>query len=382
MDKIKIISDNPVSPNYKSGNSGMCCAFPLSSKMDNNQVVTVYKSGITKHSADSILLFQCSEDGGISWSAPKNVFDGTGLTPRQTVVTGGIGVNAEGIWVASIGIVEGLDDDTYMFTPEARRKLKRRVLILRSSDRGETWPEREEYTAEGSPGIGIVSPPFCLPSGELALPLERPASDGTHGTAIAFSSDGGRTFSEPVTVAADPSGSLNYTDGRFLVLKNGNILCTLWTFIEDTEETISIHTVLSKDQGRTWSEPVSTGLTGQVTSPIELEGNRLMLAANVRTAPAGSRLWISPDGGTTWPAEPCFMLWDAAAGVMRGEILKADDIPEKSAENDGVWDALQRLHFGTPTFISCGGREFLLTYWAEHQGITHVRSARMSIEVP
>ncbi len=95
--------------------------------------------------------------------------------------------------------------------------------------------------------------------------------------------------------------------------------------------------------------PTPIGLIGQVNSPVQVPDGTLLLAANVRIPPVGSRLWISPDGGKTWLAEMCHMLWDPAEGMMRGETMPPGEIPEKSGPDEGVWNALQKFNFGTPT---------------------------------
>ena len=79
--KVNILSDRAVSRNLAAGDGGSACAYPLSIRLKDGSLCCVYRQGSSKHSVDSLLLMQTSEDLGETWSAPRVVFDGLKRTP-------------------------------------------------------------------------------------------------------------------------------------------------------------------------------------------------------------------------------------------------------------------------------------------------------------
>ena len=104
--KVNILSDRAVSRNLAAGDSGSACAYPLSIRLKEGSVCCVYRQGSSKHSVDSLLLMQTSEDLGESWSAPRVVFDGLKRTPPTTLVSPGLCQTADGHLMVIFGSIE------------------------------------------------------------------------------------------------------------------------------------------------------------------------------------------------------------------------------------------------------------------------------------
>jgi len=375
--QVEIVHDAPVSPNLAAGDGGTCRAYPLTTPLRDGSVVTVYRRGQSKHSHDGVLVMQKSSDGGTSWDDPTVVFDGIGDDPTQTAVTGGMVQTPSGDLLTVFGVVEGLKPGVYMFSEEGN-VLPRKTLIRRSRDGGETWSPAEVFETPRLGRAGITARPVVTAAGEVCMLLEFRTSAGAQGTAAVFSRDDGQTFTDPVIVAEDRTGSLSLCDARATVRPDGRILVMLWTFRQDNEETIEVHRVHSDDHGRTWSEPESIGLVGQITAPLALPSGELVAVSNFRQSPEGIQLWCSWDGGQNWNADPRIQMWDLGRGSVLGEAVTAGPGEESGA---GVWDELQRFSFGTPDLALLQDGTVLMTYYATISEIIHVRACRFTVDL-
>jgi hypothetical protein len=369
---MTIRHDLAVSPNLASGDIADVSAFPSACEVD-GAIMCVYRRGTAKHSRDGVLLAQSSRDGGASWSAPVVVFDGMRGDAPESVHTGVV-CNVNGTVVTFFKTVEAKDADVYIFSEEGRR-LRQRAYMCRSADAGRTWSRPIEIQLEGGPRDTFLgSRPLVLPSGRIFIPVE---ATGEHGQQLmmgCFSDDGGQTLSPLFPIAHDPSGKLGFGDGKVARLPDGRIVMLLWTYLNQTEETISAHRCESSDDGCTWSAPQPTNVVCQIMTPLGLNDGSLIAAGNVRTPPEGIRLFCSADAGASWIGTP-IQLWDARQRKVTGEPLA---IGAASPAGQKIWSELPAFTFGCPELAALADGDVLLAYYAELGGVTHVRACRFA----
>jgi hypothetical protein len=375
---INILDDVAVSPNLDKGAQNDVCVYPLTCRLNNSDLLCVYRQGREKHSLDGILIAQRSTDGGANWSEQIIIYDGRQKTHPESVHTGALCQVAEGTVLAIFTTVDARQQGIYVFSEEGR-KLTSHLYTARSEDGGETWSTPKSHNLVGAPqNIYIGSRPFLLPGGDLFLPVE---ATGVHGGQIVLatiSSDGGLTFQPVITCAEDKADTLSYGDPKFTLLPEGRIVMLIWTFLNATEETIAVHRCVSIDRGRSWSPPVSTHVQSQIMTPLALDSNRMIAAGNVRTVPAGIRLWFSSDAGETWSTSSPTQMWDAQDEKMKGILLTVEEKPLRNTP-EGIWNELPGFVFGAPDLVPLGNNTILLTYYATLNGITHVRTCRFKV---
>jgi hypothetical protein len=292
--------------------------------------------------------------------------------PPESAVCGGISVVGESL-LCSFSYVEMLDPEVYIYSDEGWQ-LPRRVVVSRSEDYGRTWSEPASIeTGTLSERFGVVSSPFLVPGGDLCVPLEIRTPAGPQGQAAVFSSDQGRTFSEPQVLVVDEAAEVSHSDPRMTRLHDGTYLMHLWTYAYPTHDTLEVHESRSTD-GRTWSKAKPISIEGQICSPIEVSPDFILAASNHRAAPEGIQLWWSRDGGQTWNERP-IQMWD-----VRKESVLGEPAPEHVAETAGqVWSDVPAFSFGTPVLQRLPDGSILLTYYGTIGGVIHVRSCRFAV---
>lgn len=111
----------------------------------------------------------------------------------------------------------------------------------------------------------------CLPDGSLlAVSDKRKYNEGDLPQDIdivsRISTDKGRTWSEPVTIAAGTGLKQGYGDAALVVCENGDVICVCaganGYFASTEADPIRSYVFRSTDGGRTWSEP--TDITSQL----------------------------------------------------------------------------------------------------------------------
>ena len=117
-------------------------------------------------------------------------------------------------------------------------------------------------------------------------------------TYVCESSDGGETWQYLTTIGYDELGSEGYNEGSMRRLANGEWLAVLRT---GSEKDFKCHDnpimwSVSRDEGRTWSEPQRTGVEGAYPSLAVLSDGLLVMSYGR----PGAMLVFSHDDGRTW----------------------------------------------------------------------------------
>ena len=193
--------------------------------------------------------------------------------------------------------------DKGVFNLESETHSPMEMVLLWSSDRGQTWSEPqivpvdlppERYTWNGTGPVLQVSPNRWIYTLETWKP-EGYSGQVDQKSAAVFSSDGGKTWGELTVTAYDPQHKLMYYDQLGTILPDGRICILLWTHVDGTSEDLSNHWIVSSDEGRSWSAPQPTNLRGQVCAPIALSDGRVAAVYNFRHEPQGVHLALSVD---------------------------------------------------------------------------------------
>jgi len=245
------------------------------------------------------------------------------------------------------------------------------LMLLRSADYGRTWSEPKAFTPPlVGPSFELCAPILPLRDGRWLLPTstwrgwDGDCPNGMRMLAF-ISHDRGQTWPEFVDVMRDPQQHIIYWETKIVVLADGRLLTVAWAYDEAAGKDLPNQYVLSKDGGRTWSEPRSTGLLGQTPTPYALPDGRIL---TVYRRMDRTGLWanVSHLAGDEWINDTAEPLWGAdVSGLTRTSA--------NMAQNFNV------LRFGAPCITALPDGSYFVAFWCYEDCISVIRWFKISI---
>lgn len=284
--------------------------FPVLIQLKNGNLVGMFRGGAPHVGIKGRLESVISRDGGRTWSKPDTVIDGPEDDRNPA-----FGQLSNGDLLLAFSVLRGYDATGLHLAAKIRSdRVIDGVYLMRSSDGGNTWskPERSEpihALQKGGATISSFGKMVQLKDGTVLMSVYCEFWDGRgNRTFVARSLDNGRTWGDISQVGQD----VNET--ALLPLSDGSILAAMRSVT-----TAHLSTSISKDAGRTWSQPVV--LTKEMEHPADLillKNGDVLLSYGVRNAPFGVAALLSHDGGKTWDTEHKIILADDTGNIDCG----------------------------------------------------------------
>jgi len=270
------------------------------------------------------------------------------------------------------------DPNRPLFDPVTEGVLHSQQLVAVSNDQGETWSDWEIVPTAGLTGCATTGPVVQWPDGMIAHAFEsfkeyddpRP---GRHAAWVLASRDGGRSFSEPILVAQHPEHKVYYWDQRLCPTKNnGELVALFWTHDLEHKKDLTVHMRRAKIGGQATQRTAitDTRIPGQIAAPLLLDDGRLLAFVVYRGRPGTMKLWVSPDGGLTWPERDALTVHthDERAALSQG----LDNIDFKQ-----YWEDMGKWSFGHPAIRPLGNGQVLLAWYAGTPNCMSIHWARV-----
>jgi hypothetical protein len=364
-----------------------------------------FTSGKTKHHHEGTIRLCRSGDGAVSWELLPWRFE-TRLDQAPGSLAGAELVEVDrGKLLLFTTWFDRTDPERPLFDPQTEGILRSRQLVAESRDEGRSWSTWRVVPTPGLTGTAITGPVLKWADGTIGFAIEsfkeyddpRPAK---HGAWLVISRDGGRTFEPPHLIAADPQQQVYYWDQRLCVGREpGEYVGLFWThdrgekrdrrvhFVrgnihEGSHETAAALAQKAFKTGKTirelWREskqrqPTETTIPGQIAAPLLLADGRLLAFVVDRQRPGTLRLWVSRDGGQTWPEAESLVVHEHDEQARLSQGLENIDFAQ-------YWEDMAKWSFGHPAIRPYDGQRVLVTYYAGPPGCLSIHSAIVRVD--
>jgi len=338
--------------------------FPSVVAMDNGELLATLVLGEAFEAVNCRTHLARSRDNGETWQMEGCIYPGTKdrLTSdgsRITALPGGEVVVFMVRHDRADYPEEGLTNPVNMgFVPTE-------LLFLRSDDYGHTWkgPTVLISPLEG-PSFELCCPITPLKDGRWIMPTETwPGWNGDCPNGIKMvvfiSSDRGRTWPEYMDVMDETENCVFFWESKVVEFSDGRLMAVAWVYDDIVHKDRPNHYAISKDGGKTWTKPASTGLIGQTLTPFFLEDNRILSVYRRMDKPG---LWanLSHLEGDEWVNDSCEPLWGNQASGL-------------TATTDNMAHNFNVLRFGAPCITRLSDGTIFAAFWCYEDCVSVIR---------
>ncbi len=280
------------------------------------------------------IVQRVSDDDGKTWGAYRTICDLPGRSLNNPcVVEVASGAHAGRVLLMFQSYPEGCGEGcaTVGFEPSGAKDTICRTLVMHSDDAGDTWSAPREVTRQvkratratsvaTGPGIGIQLARGAH-KGRVLMPFNEGPPDQWRVYA-AYSDDGGDTWKLGETAPDDEKGVAN--EVQMFERADGTVVLNARQHLGPKQRTQAV----SSDGGATWSQlsdirelPDPQCMAGV----LALDGSVVVFTGcDSPSRRALGTLWISRDGGKTWPekllVEPEGFAYSLPVQLASGEI--------------------------------------------------------------
>ena len=354
-----VIYDNPI-PTLRSRHG----FFPGIARTPSGDLVALVSVGEAFESNDHQIQVIRSTDRGRSWAVegPLHRKAKRGLgSLKPTLLDNGT--------LIALGYAFYRDDPETLVNPQTGGLPGGDNLVSFSSDEGRTWslPARMELSRPEM--LELAGPCIQLQGSGDLLALGSPLTrwDGTRPSGnvgvVLRSKNRGETWNDKGVYFDHPS--ITPLESRLCQMADGRIVGIVWALDEKRGVALNNHLVVSRDEGKTWSSPIDTGIAAQASNLFPLAGNRLLsIHAHRECEPTGvivRACALSADNRLTTHAE--LNLWDRAA----------------AQRVTGFGDMGTKLKFGQPALVALGDGEYLAYHWSIENGQGRILGHRIRV---
>ena len=329
-------------------------AFPGICILNNGEIFATQKIGEALESVDGTTYKSVSCDGGKTFDDPIAIFDN----------------KKENLKVSDNGKPTLLPDGRiavlgYMFyrenpnlpvgNPKTGGLLPDDAYVAFSDDGGKTFGKRNIIKTSFGSTVEASAPFTVLQDGSIATPITGfPDWNGVRNQRncgrLLRSYDGGKTFDDSVICTQFEGDKITCYEQRMCQTKNGTIAVISWNENFETGERLNNHITISTDNGKTFSKPINTGIFGQASSIIGLDGDRVMTIHAVRrdTKEPGIYVAFANISGGKFKLESYERVWAPDTPVTRDMQMA---------------DIFAFMKFGQPSGVITCDNKFYLTHW-------------------
>ena len=337
-------------------------------QLSSGKIIASFQAASRKNAMDAHILLSHSVDGGKTWAEPFAPFADGMPEGVEVLHIAYLSEVEPGRLMANFLCCDHFGDPSLdFFNPDTCGILPISIHLAESVDDGLTWtPLRKMDAGElNSTPIPIMGPISRISEQELVCPFEtsKTYSDSgpwLHKAGYFRSFDDGKTWPEYRIVAHDPESKILYWDHRIANFGNGVMIDMLWAYDNVHHRELNAHMCKTTDGGKTWSQPVDTGLVGQPW-PIVIDETTFLVVCVDRHISQTIRVVMTDDLGKSWDDASALLLYDH----QQKQQERTDSLGEHLVEM-GSWS------YGLASGIKLFGGDVLFAFYAGNAHTTDI----------
>ena len=360
-----IIYENPL-PQLRSRHS----FFPFACECKDGTLLALYAVGEAFESVDSTTCISRSTDGGKTWSKPKPILDKSDWDVPLTDYLKPVCLPDGRIAAFGYGFPRP-NPEYPLGNPQTGGLLEDVMLLSISEDQGQTWSKPQKVGCSWGPHMEASSPLVILQDGSWITPITgfpdwEGRMTGPMCGKVLRTEDEGKTWEDSAVCMNFPNGATTCYEQRICQLASGTLVCIGWNEDTISGQRLCNHYTLSFDNGKTWTEPASTGVGGQASFVCAIGGERLLALHAVRrdTDRPGIYGSIVDLSEKTWKVTESQLLWEPPVPITKDT---------KMAE------IFAFLKFGQPGAILLADGDLLMTHWFAVDGQYKTAATRIRL---
>lgn len=359
-----VIYENPL-PQLRSRQS----FFPSLCRLSDGRLAAAVVIGQAFESVDSTSCICFSDDEGLTWSAPKPMFDKSGY-PCPVTDYCKLTPLPDGRLLAFGYAFPRPEEEKPLGNPKTGGLLEDFIFYALSQDNGESWGPMQPVPCAWGPHVEASAPATVLADGTWVSPITGFAdwdgnSTGPMCGRLLRSEDQGKSWQDDA-ICMDLGGNVTCFEQRLCALADGTLVCIGWNEDITTGQRLPNHFTASFDGGKTWTRPETTGVMGQASSLCALGGQRFLAIHAVRrdTDKPGIYGYVVDFSQRTWNVVDSALLWAPAVPVTQEKHMA---------------EIFSFLKFGQPSAMVLDDKNLLLCHWFAQDGQYRTVATRIAL---
>ena len=367
---MKVVETSIIYENPKPSLRSRGAAFPNLCQLADGRILADQQIGEAFESVDGASHLCESLDGGATWSEPWKMFDNS----RDAVAvseSSKVTLLPDGRLIALGYQFFRHDPELALGNPETGGLLDDEIFFSISGDNGRTWSDRVSVDCAWGKHVEASAPVSVLRDGSWATPITGFAKwDGTMSARncgrLLRSYDGGKTWNDDTVCMEFPGDTVTCFEQRMCQLEDGTLVVIGWNEDTVTGERLPNHITFSYDNGKTFTAPVSTGIGGQASSIMALEGTKVLTIHSIRrdSDRPGVYACIADVAGGKWELLEQHILWEPETPIVGDKKAIA---------------IFAFVKFGQPSAIRLPDGDFLMTHWYYQDGLYKTCATRFRL---
>ena len=335
--------------------------FPGIVQLADGELVALFTIGEAFDAANARAYVARSSDEGRSWTAPLRL-SRKEATPQESESFKPL-LLRDGTMIATGYVFVRPTPETPVVDPATFELLELRNKVSFSSDGGRSWSEPRYFDVEGAP-LELSGPCIELASGRLlAATAPFHLRKTGHAGWIIASDDKGRSWRKLSEFYRSPDTSVATWECRLCEMAPGRVAVIAWAYDNGSGANRDNILALSDDGGESF-RTIETGVHGQASYVLPLGGDKLLTIHAHREAPIGLVVRRVDLGGDRFTIEEEL------------DLLGGADMASDSAD---IRKQFASLKFGQPSLLRLAGGDVLAACWSFENSQYVIKGYRLQL---